>query len=75
MHYDVTPHAYVTEKRLEYAVQLLTQTRKNVLDVALASGFNSLSNFYSIFKNSYGVSPTKYRDSENVSEAVKYHDK
>ncbi len=64
MQYDITPHAYVQEKRIEQAVHLLMQTDLRVLDVALSSGFNSMSNFYSMFKNNYGMSPTEYRRSE-----------
>ncbi len=62
--YDITPHAYIQEKRIEKAVYLLTQTDRRVLDIALSSGFNSMSSFYSIFKNNYGMSPTQYRNSE-----------
>lgn len=62
--YDITPHTYIQEKRIEKAVYLLTQTDRRVLDIALSSGFNSMSSFYSIFKNNYGMSPTQYRNSE-----------
>ncbi|MDF1493175.1 Ada metal-binding domain-containing protein [Caproiciproducens sp. CPB-2] len=63
--YDATPHAYIQEKRLEKAVQLLEHTDMNILDIALSSGFSSMSNFYSTFKGSYGMSPTQYRKSES----------
>jgi len=64
MQYDNTLHSYIKEKRFEKAVQMLTQTDMNILDIAFSSGFNSMSNFYSIFKNNYGMSPTQYRKSE-----------
>ncbi|SFM34302.1 Ada metal-binding domain-containing protein [Pelosinus propionicus] len=64
MQYDITPHAYVQEKRFEKAIQLLTESDMSILDIALSSGFNSMSNFYSMFKNYYGMSPTQYRQSE-----------
>lgn len=64
MQYDITPHAYVREKRLEKAVHLLSETDMNILDIALLSGFNSMSNFYSIFKSNYNISPTQYRKNE-----------
>lgn len=67
MQYNTTPHAYVQEKRFEKAAQLLSETDMNILDVALSSGFNSMSNFYSKFKNYYGMSPTQYRDSEKTT--------
>lgn len=66
MLYDITPHAYVQEKRFEKAIQLLSETDMNILDIALSSGFNSMSNFYSMFRNYYGMSPTQYRKSEKT---------
>lgn len=69
MQYDTTPHAYVQEKRFEKAIQLLSETDMNILDVALSSGFNSMSNFYHMFKTFYGMSPTQYRKSEKNDSA------
>lgn len=52
---------YLTSFRLAHAQHLLATTDATVLDVALDSGFGSLSRFYAVFKRSSGTSPAKYR--------------
>lgn len=51
---------YVKTVRIHHAVQLLKQGKKNVIDVAFACGFGSLSSFYAAFKEVLGESPKKY---------------
>lgn len=52
---------YLTSFRLAHAQHLLVTSNVTVLDIAMESGFGSLSRFYSVFKESCGVSPAKYR--------------
>lgn len=52
---------YLTEKRLEYATELLQKTDLSVLDIAFNVGYTSLSFFIRIFKERYGVPPLQYR--------------
>jgi len=52
---------YLTSFRLAHAQHLLVTTNVNVLDIALDSGFGSLSRFYSVFRKACGTSPAKYR--------------
>lgn len=74
MHYDVswlsreirrqTEKTYtelVQAKRLSQAAYLLTATGMNVLDVALAVGYDNISYFHRIFQKKYGMTPRKYR--------------
>lgn len=56
-----SPTAYLNGKRLNYAANLLLYSDKQVIDVAYASGFQSLSRFYHAFKEAYHVSPLEYR--------------
>jgi AraC-like DNA-binding protein len=51
----------VTQHRVSHARRLLATTDKKVVDVAINSGFNSLSRFNEAFKKSCGCSPRKYR--------------
>jgi AraC-like DNA-binding protein len=51
-----------TELRLTRARELLTTTRFRVMDVALESGYQSLSLFNLLFKRRFGVSPSKWRE-------------
>ena len=55
--------------RLERACELLATTESKIVDVALESGYQSLSLFNLIFKRSYGVSPGKWRASNQVTTA------
>ena len=57
----VTPHQCLLRTRLrEAAISLATQPDK-VLEIALASGFDDLSNFNHAFRAEFGVSPRAYR--------------
>ena len=53
---------YVTDKRLEYGHALLTTTQKSIAEISAESGFDSASYFALVFKQKYGVPPTKYRN-------------
>lgn len=48
--------------RLATATELLASTEAKVVDVALQSGFQSLSLFGLMFKKRFGLSPTKWRN-------------
>jgi transcriptional regulator GlxA family with amidase domain len=50
-----------TELRLVRARELLATTESKVVDVALESGFQSLSLFNLMFKRRFGMSPGKWR--------------
>ena len=57
---------FINGFRVEAAKKMLSdpsEARKSVLSVALESGFNSKSSFYSAFKYHTGVTPTQYRQS------------
>lgn len=51
----------IQAKRLSQAAYLLTSTGMNVMDVALAVGYDNISYFHRIFRNRYGMTPRKYR--------------
>lgn len=54
----------VQEKRLTQAAFLLRTTDRNVDDVALAVGYENMSYFHRIFRETYGVSPRNYRNAK-----------
>jgi AraC family transcriptional regulator len=56
-----TPYAYVVDQRIERAKRLLRETGDPVSDVAWACGFNSPTQFSTIFKRRTGVSPRRFR--------------
>lgn len=52
---------YVTNLRLEYAKNLLFSTDHSISDICTKCGFRSFAHFLRCFKNTYGTSPSKYR--------------
>ena len=58
-----TPHQYLLRARLRAAAVTLATTPTPVTEVALASGFEDLSNFIRSFRAEFGVAPTGYRPS------------
>lgn len=56
-----TPYAYVLDQRIERAKTLLRETADPVSEVAWACGFNSPTQFSTIFKRRTGVSPRRFR--------------
>ncbi|KVV51465.1 AraC family transcriptional regulator [Burkholderia territorii] len=57
------PHEYLMRRRIERAQQLLLESRHNVLDVALSTGFRSQAHFTTVFKRFVGQTPCCWRTS------------
>ncbi len=58
---ETTPARYYLELRLTRARQLLQQTNWNLADIAVATGFVSISHFRRCFSQLFGVSPGRFR--------------
>lgn len=58
-----TPTSYINEKRLEYAVYFLTQTKEDILEISERCGFHNVSHFYHLFQRKYNTSPARFRKS------------
>lgn len=56
-----TPHAYLTQVRLQKSALLLQQTTQSVSTICLSVGFQSPGTFSTLFKQHYGLSPRVYR--------------
>ncbi|MDO4275423.1 MAG: AraC family transcriptional regulator [Eubacteriales bacterium] len=48
---------YVTRLRIMHARELLRDTDKSVMEIAMGCGFNNISNFYRLYKKHVGKSP------------------
>ena len=57
----MTPSQYLTKMRMEYAGQELIISNKEIFEISMNSGFESLNYFYQKFKEFYGITPRKYR--------------
>ena len=53
---------YVNGLRINYAANLLINTNIEIIDICLMSGFQNLSYFYKIFKNTYSLSPLQFKN-------------
>lgn len=56
-----TPGKWLLEKRLNHALQLLSDKEKNVNEVAFESGFENASHFTRAFKERYQATPSAIR--------------
>ncbi len=57
----ISCYQYITKRRVLMAQELLGDTDLSVMDIALQSGFFSLSTFNRVFKEMNKCSPTEYR--------------
>jgi AraC-like DNA-binding protein len=57
----LTPHQHILRTRLRAAAATLARTRVPITEVALAVGFEDLSNFTRTFRAEYGTTPSRYR--------------
>ena len=57
----MTFSAYLREKRLNYAAELLIGSENSVTDICFISGFGNLSHFVRCFERRFGMSPTSFR--------------
>lgn len=56
---------YVTQLRMQQAMELLKNPALKVYEVSEKVGYRSLKYFYKIFKQYIGVTPTEYRNRLN----------
>jgi AraC-like DNA-binding protein len=57
-----------SEVRLQRAQELLATTRRKVIDIAMESGYQSVSLFNLLFKRRFGLTPSKWREKVKTSE-------
>ena len=70
-HYRVTFIEYLNTIRIGYACKLLSDTDKNIVEVAYESGYNNLANFNRQFKKNKNMTPTEYRMTINIEFSIK----
>ncbi len=63
--YGITPSSYVNDLRLKEAKRLLEESNVEIIDIAFAVGFGSLSTFYRFFTERTNMSPAAYRKGKN----------
>lgn len=53
--------SYFISSKLRYSISLIKFTNLSIAEIALQSGFNNVTYFNKIFKDTYNVSPSEYR--------------
>jgi AraC family transcriptional regulator len=59
--FQVTPHAFVLDRRIERATELLARPDHSLLDVAQLTGFQTQQHFSRVFRQRIGISPRAFR--------------
>lgn len=59
--YRATPTDYIFERRLENSKKLLAVSEQSIIDIAINSGFKSVSHYSRKFKEKYGIPPSQYK--------------
>jgi len=59
--FGVSPRAWITERRLLYAYNLLLSSETRIVDIAIEAGFSSQSYFTQSYRRRFGVTPSKVR--------------
>ena len=67
--FGTTITAFVVQHRISHAQRLLVTTHDAILNIALASGFQSLSRFNEAFKSACRCSPRDYRKAHQPADA------
>ncbi|WP_434509727.1 AraC family transcriptional regulator [Desulfitobacterium sp. AusDCA] len=57
-----SPYEYVTKTRINQAKILLKKTDLRIKEIAIESGFSSVSNFIINFRNNVGVTPSEFKN-------------
>lgn len=60
--YGISLGAYICEKRMNKAMELLKNTANSVGDICDMVGYNDRAQFYKAFKKHTGMTPREYRD-------------
>jgi len=56
-----TPLEYISEKRIEKAIELMKETNMSIEDICFHIGYSNRKHFYKIFRNLTGMTPNEYR--------------
>lgn len=57
----LTPHRYVTDRRVRAAREALALGRATLMEIAVEQGFGTQDNFTRVFRRSTGLTPGQYR--------------
>lgn len=67
-HFGMSPHIYIETKRIKLGAELLLNTDKSILDIAISVGIPDQNYFSRCFKKHLTISPSKYRTTFKSSQ-------
>jgi AraC family transcriptional regulator len=59
-----SPHAFVTEKRMALAKELLASTPLSIAEVSRRAGYRTQAHFTGVFRQYTGVTPRRFREGD-----------
>jgi AraC family cel operon transcriptional repressor len=65
-HLNTTASEYINALRLNYVANMLLHSDREILDLAWDVGFCNISHFYHLFKESFHVSPRRFRENDTT---------
>jgi AraC family cel operon transcriptional repressor len=67
-YYNITPSDYINTQRLNYVANMLLHSNREIMDLAYEVGFQNISYFYQLFKQTFQDPPRRFREKnrENV---------
>lgn len=68
-YFGCTPAEYIKKCRLAHACKLLTTTNLPVHKIAMQCGIPDYNYFSKVFKSSYGICPSKYKECQNLPKS------
>lgn len=71
-HLGLSPTRLINDIRLRNAARCLIDTSDAIIDICVDSGFESLSGFYHLFKQTFGMSPKAFRVRNDLSLVREY---
>jgi AraC family transcriptional regulator, dual regulator of chb operon len=67
---NITPTLYINQLRLSCAKSLLLNTELTIVEVAMEAGFENLSHFYHLFRETFNATPASMRVSRGKHKKI-----
>lgn len=65
--YGISPHAYIIQKRMNRAKDLLLQSNMSIQEIAMTIGFPDSYSFSKQFKQQTAITPSDFRNQHNIT--------
>lgn len=66
--FKISVYQYLVARRMNFAFKLIVSTQLKIKDIALQTGYESVSGFITGFKKYFGYTPGQLRDNTSVKQ-------